>query len=118
MLRRVTFDLTGLPPTPAELQSFLDDVAPDAYEKQVDRLLASDHFGERWAAVWLDLARYADSRGFEKDKNRLGVWVYRDWVVNAFNRNLPYDRFVRCNSPAISTPRPRSNIVSPPHSTG
>ena len=94
LLRRVTFDLTGLPPTPAELQSFLDDVAPDAYEKQVDRLLASDHFGERWAAVWLDLARYADSRGFEKDKNRPGMWVYRDWVVNAFNRNLPYDRFV------------------------
>ena len=94
LLRRVSFDLTGLPPTPAELQAFLDDAAPDAYEKQVDRLLASDHFGERWAAVWLDLARYADSRGFEKDKNRPGVWVYRDWVVNAFNRNLPYDEFV------------------------
>ncbi|HEU5135431.1 MAG TPA: PSD1 and planctomycete cytochrome C domain-containing protein [Steroidobacteraceae bacterium] len=94
LLRRVSFDLTGLPPTPAELQSFLDDQAPEAYEKQVDRLLASEHFGERWAAVWLDLARYADSRGFEKDKNRPGVWVYRDWVVNAFNRNLPYDRFV------------------------
>jgi hypothetical protein len=94
LLRRVSFDLTGLPPTPAELQSFLDDDSPEAYEKQVDRLLASEHFGERWAAVWLDLARYADSRGFEKDKNRPGVWVYRDWVVNAFNRNLPYDRFV------------------------
>ena len=94
LLRRVSFDLTGLPPTPAELQNFIADAAPDAYEKQVDRLLASGHFGERWAAVWLDLARYADSRGFEKDKNRPGVWVYRDWVVNAFNRNLPYDRFV------------------------
>ena len=94
LLRRVSFDLIGLPPTPAELQSFLDDVAPDAYEKQIDRLFASNHFGERWAAVWLDLARYADSRGFEKDKNRPGVWAYRDWVVNAFNRNLPYDRFV------------------------
>ena len=94
LLRRVSFDLTGLPPTPAELESFLDDGGPDAYERQVDRLLASNHFGERWAAVWLDLARYADSRGFEKDKNRPGVWVYRDWVVNAFNRNLPYDRFV------------------------
>ena len=94
LLRRVSFDLTGLPPTPAELQTFLDDDAPDAYEKQVDRLLASSHFGERWAAVWLDLARYADSRGFEKDKNRPGMWVYRDWVVNAFNRNLPYDQFV------------------------
>jgi len=94
LLRRVSFDLTGLPPAPIELQSFLDDDAPDAYEKQVDGLLASNHFGERWAAVWLDLARYADSRGFERDKNRPGVWVYRDWVVNAFNRNLPYDRFV------------------------
>ncbi len=94
LLRRVSFDLTGLPPSPTELQSFLADDAPDAYEKQVDRLLASNHFGERWAAVWLDLARYADSRGFEKDKNRPGMWVYRDWVVNAFNRNLPYDRFV------------------------
>jgi hypothetical protein len=94
LLRRVSFDLTGLPPTPAELQSFLDDTTPDAYEKQVDRLLASNHFGERWAAVWMDLARYADSRGFEKDKNRPGMWVYRDWVVDAFNRNLPYDRFV------------------------
>jgi hypothetical protein len=94
LLRRVSFDLTGLPPTPDEIRTFLNDAAPDAYEKQVDRLLASEHFGERWAAVWLDLARYADSRGFEKDKNRPGVWVYRDWVVNAFNRNLPYDRFV------------------------
>lgn len=94
LLRRVSFDLTGLPPSPLELQAFLDDPSADAYEKQVDRLLASDHFGERWAAVWLDLARYADSRGFEKDKNRPGVWVYRDWVVNAFNRNLPYDQFV------------------------
>jgi hypothetical protein len=94
LLRRVSFDLTGLPPTPAELAAYLADDVPDAYEKQVDRLLASKHFGERWASVWLDLARYADSRGFEKDKNRPGVWVYRDWVVNAFNRNLPYDRFV------------------------
>jgi hypothetical protein len=94
LLRRVSFDLTGLPPSPAELQAFLDDDAPDAYDRQVDRLLASNHFGERWATMWLDLARYADSRGFEKDKNRPGVWVYRDWVVNAFNRNLPYDRFV------------------------
>ncbi len=94
LLRRVSFDLTGLPPSPLELQAFLDDTRADAYEKQVDRLLASKHFGERWAAVWLDLARYADSRGFEKDKNRPGVWVYRDWVVNAFNRNMPYDQFV------------------------
>ncbi len=94
LLRRVSFDLTGLPPTAEELQAFLADDTQGAYERQVDRLLASPHFGERWASVWMDLARYADSRGFEKDLNRPGVWVYRDWVVDAYNRNLPYDQFV------------------------
>lgn len=94
LLRRVSFDLTGLPPTDTQLQAFLADTAEGAYERQVDRLLASPHFGERWASLWMDLARYADSRGFEKDTNRPGVWVYRDWVVDAFNRNLPYDQFV------------------------
>jgi hypothetical protein len=94
LLRRVSFDLTGLPPTDDQLQAFLADDAANAYERQVDRLLASPHFGERWASLWMDLARYADSRGFEKDLNRPGVWVYRDWVVDAYNRNLPYDQFV------------------------
>jgi mono/diheme cytochrome c family protein len=93
LLRRVSFDLTGLPPTSAELAAFLADTSPGAYEKQVDRLLASPHYGERWAAMWLDLARYADSKGYEKDTNR-AMWPYRDWVIQAFNRNLPYDRFV------------------------
>ena len=93
LLRRLSLDLTGLPPTVAELNSFLNDKSPNAYEKQVDRLLASPHYGERWARVWLDGARYADSDGFEKDKPR-NVWFYRDWVINALNRDLPYDKFV------------------------
>ena len=94
LLRRVSLDLTGLPPTPDEQATYLSDSSPDAYEKQVDRLLASPHYGERWAALWLDLARYADSKGYEADRGRPGVWPYRDWVIDAFNRNLPYDQFV------------------------
>ncbi len=94
LLRRVSFDLTGLPPTPEEEAAYLADSSPGAYEKQVDRLLASPHYGERWASMWLDLARYADSKGYEADYNRPGVWPYRDWVIDAFNRNLPYDQFV------------------------
>ena len=94
LLRRVSLDLTGLPPTVEEQSAFRSDTSPDAYEKQVDRLLASPAYGERWASMWLDLARYADSYGYEADNLRLGVWVYRDWVVDAFNRNLPYDEFV------------------------
>ncbi len=93
-LRRVSLDLTGLPPTLEEQTAFLADASPDAYEKQVDRLLASPRYGERWAALWLDLARYADSKGYEADRERPGVWPYRDWVIDAFNRNLPYDQFV------------------------
>ncbi len=94
LLRRVSLDLSGLPPTPEEQAAFLADSSSDAYEKQVDRLLASPRYGERWAAVWLDLARYADSKGYEADRGRPGVWPYRDWVIDAFNQNLPYDQFV------------------------
>ena len=94
LLRRVSLDLTGLPSTPEELATYLADSSPGAYEKQVDRLLASPRYGERWAALWLDLARYADSKGYEADRGRPGVWPYRDWVIDAFNRNLPYDQFV------------------------
>lgn len=94
LLRRVSFDLTGLPPTAEEQAAFLADSAPDAYEKQVARLLDSPGYGERWASMWLDLARYADTKGYEKDNARPGVWPYRDWVIDAFNRNLPYDQFV------------------------
>ena len=94
LLRRVSLDLTGLPPTAAEEAAYLADSSPNAYEKQVDRLLASPGYGERWASMWLDLARYADTMGYEADRRRPGVWPYRDWVIEAFNRNLPYDQFV------------------------
>lgn len=92
LLRRVTLDLTGLPPTPAEIDAFLADAAPNAYEKVVTRLLASPHFGERMAWDWLDAARYADSNGYQGDNDRT-MYPWRDWVIDAFNRNLPYDRF-------------------------
>jgi hypothetical protein len=93
-LRRVTLDLTGLPPTPAEIRAFLADNTPKAYERVVDRLLASPHYGERMAMPWLDIARYADTHGFHIDSHR-EMWPWRDWVVKAFNQNLPYDQFVR-----------------------
>ncbi len=92
LLRRVSLDLTGLPPTPAELDAFLADTTPDAYDRVVDRLLASPRYGERWARPWLDLARYADTNGYEKD-NRRSIWKYRDWVIDALNRDLPFDQF-------------------------
>jgi hypothetical protein len=95
LLRRVTYDLTGLPPTPAELDAFAADKSPAAYEKVVDRLLASPHYGERWAMKWLDVVRYADTNGFELDADRPHAWRYRDYVVHAFNSDKPYDRFVR-----------------------
>jgi hypothetical protein len=93
LLRRLSLDLTGLPPTIEEVDAFLFDNSADAYERQVERLLASPHYGERWGRHWLDAARYADSDGFEKDKPRF-IWKYRDWVIDALNRDLPYDRFV------------------------
>ncbi len=93
LLRRASLDITGLPPTPEEEAAFAADNSSNAYEKQVDRLLASPRYGERWASMWLDLARYADSMGFEKDLSR-NVWPYRDWVVYAFNSNMPYDQFL------------------------
>ncbi len=92
LLRRVSLDLTGLPPTSAEATEFFSDKSPNAYEKAVDRLLASPAFGERWATMWLDLARYADSKGYEKDVAR-SIWKYRDWVIDAFNRDMPFDQF-------------------------
>ena len=92
LIRRVSLDLIGLPPTPAEIDAFLADSAPDAYERLVDRLLASPHYGERWARPWLDLARYADSNGYEKDALRT-MWKYRDWVITALNDDMPFDRF-------------------------
>ena len=92
LLRRVSFDLTGLPPSPKELDDFLNDKSPDAYEKVVDRLLASPRYGERMAFEWMDAARYADTNGYQIDGER-SMWRWRDWVIAAFNRNLPFDQF-------------------------
>jgi hypothetical protein len=92
LIRRVSLDLIGLPPSIEEVDAFVADKSPNAYEILVDRLLASSHYGERWARHWLDLARYADSHGYESDPLR-SMWKYREWVIEAFNRNLPFDQF-------------------------
>src|SRR5262245_34099365 len=92
LIRRVTLDLTGLPPTPEVVDSFLADPTPEAYEKVVDRLLASPRYGERMAIRWLEAARYADTNGYQTDAERI-MWRWRDWVINAYNRNLPFDQF-------------------------
>lgn len=92
LIRRLSLDLTGLPPTVEEVEQFVNDTDPKAYDKLVTRLLDSPAYGERWAAMWLDLARYADSAGYANDPPRT-IWMYRDWVINAFNRNMPFDQF-------------------------
>jgi hypothetical protein len=112
LLRRLSLDLTGLPPTPAEVAAFLADRSPDAYERQVDRLLASPRYGERMALEWLDLARYADTHGYHIDSHR-DMWPWRDWVIDAFNRNLPYDRFTIEQLAGDLLPNPtRSQLVA------
>jgi hypothetical protein len=95
LIRRLSLDLTGLPPTPEEVEAFVADRSPDAYEKLVDRLLASPHYGERWARHWLDLARWAESEGYESNHLRPYAWRYRDYVVRSLNADKPYDRFLR-----------------------
>ncbi len=95
LIRRVTLDLIGLPPTPQEVDAFIADQSPDAYQKLIDRLLASPHYGERWGRHWLDLARYAETDGFEHDAVRPHSWRYRDYVIRAFNEDRPYDQFIR-----------------------
>ncbi|MBA4066663.1 MAG: hypothetical protein C0501_23750, partial [Isosphaera sp.] len=95
LLRRATFDLTGLPPTPAEIDAFLADTSPEAWEQVVDRLLASPAYGERWGRHWLDVARYADSNGLDENTAFANAWRYRDYVVRAFNADKPFDRFVK-----------------------
>src|SRR5438045_1650756 len=92
LIRRLSLDLTGLPPTISEVENFVHDRSPDACERLVERLLASPHYGERAGRQWLDVARYADTNGYEKDKPR-SIWPYRDWVINALNRDLPFDHF-------------------------
>ncbi len=108
LIRRVSLDLTGLPPTPQEVDAFLADHSPQAYEKVVDRLLASPHYGERWAAMWLDLARYADTNGYEKDLRRL-MWKYRDWVINAFNQDMSFRDFTIQQIAGDMLPKPSNH---------
>jgi hypothetical protein len=93
LIRRLSLDLTGLPPTIREVDEFVEDRRPDAYERVVERLIASPHYGERWGRHWLDLARYSDSNGYSIDAPR-SIWKYRDWVINALNRNMGFDQFV------------------------
>lgn len=95
LIRRLSFDLHGLPPAPEEVEAFVTDAAPDAYERLVDRLLANPHYGERWGQHWLDVVRYAETEGFEYDRTIPGAWNYRDYVVRSFNQDKPFDRFVR-----------------------
>ena len=95
LIRRLSFDLLGLPPAPEAVAAFESDTAPDAYERLVERLLASPHYGERWARHWLDIARFGESDGFERDQLRDHSWRYRDWIVESFNRDLPYDQFAK-----------------------
>ena len=95
LLRRATFDLTGLPPTPQEVQAYLSDNSPKAFERVIDRLLASPHYGEKWARHWLDRARYAESEGFKNDETRPTAWRYRDYVIKSFHQDKPYHRFGR-----------------------
>ncbi|UCF37387.1 MAG: DUF1549 domain-containing protein, partial [Acidobacteriota bacterium] len=108
LIRRVSLDLTGLPPKPEEVDAFVNDGAPDAYEKVVDRLLSSPGYGERWAGMWLDLARYADTKGYERDPGR-EIWHYRDWLIRAFNRDLPFDQFTVEQLAGDMLPEPTSD---------
>ncbi len=108
LIRRVTLDLTGLLPTPADVKAYLEDSSPDAYVKVVDRLLASKHYGERQARHWLDLARYADSNGFTVDGAR-SIWPYRDWVINALNDDMPFDQFTREQLAGDLLPKPSTS---------
>ncbi|HZK82901.1 MAG TPA: DUF1549 domain-containing protein, partial [Humisphaera sp.] len=109
LIRRVTFDLTGLPPTPAEVTAFASDASPDAYARLVDRLLKSPRYGERWARHWLDLVRYSDTMGYEYDFDLYNAWRYRDYVIRAFNDDLPYDQFVQEHLAGDLLPHPRRN---------
>src|SRR5580765_3908538 len=95
LIRRLSFDLIGLPPTPDEVRQFAADGRPDSYERLVDRLLASPRYGERWARHWLDVVHYGESHGYDKDKPRPNAWPYRDYVIRAFNSDKPYSRFVQ-----------------------
>ena len=106
LLRRITYDLTGLPPTAAEIEAFIADPSPDAYEQVVDRLLASPQYGVKWARHWLDLVRYAETDGYERDRKKPFVWRYRDWVTDALNQDMPYAQFLRAQLAGDEFPSP------------
>ncbi len=95
LIRRLSFDLLGLPPTPAEIDAFVRDKSPDAYERLVDKLLDSPRYGERWARHWLDVVHYGDTHGYDKDKVRPNAWPYRDYLIRAFNEDRRYSRFIK-----------------------
>ncbi|GIW93963.1 MAG: hypothetical protein KatS3mg110_2004 [Pirellulaceae bacterium] len=113
LVRRLYLDLIGIPPTPEEADAFVNDTAPDAYDRLVDRLLASPRYGERWARRWLDLARYADTNGYEKDRPR-SIWPYRDWVIRAFNDDMPFDQFTieQLAGDMLPSPTPSERIAT------
>ncbi len=114
LIRRLTYDLTGLPPTPEEVDAFLADHAPDAWERLVERLLASPHYGERWGRHWLDLVRYAETNGYERDTDKPFMWRYRDWVIEALNADMPFDRFAleQLAGDELDSPTPSSITAS------
>ena len=113
LIRRATFDLHGLPPTPDEIAAFVYDRSPNAWEKVIDRLLASPRYGECWGRHWLDVARFAESQGFERDKIRDHAWRYRDYVIRSLNEDKPYDHFVREQIAGDVLPEPtRDSIVA------
>ena len=118
LIRRLSLDLIGLPPTPEEVEAFVTDQSPDAYEKLVDRLLASPHYGERMAVPWLDVVRFADTVGFHGDQNQ-NIFPYRDYVIDAFNRNKPFDQFtIEQTRRRSAAERHRPSSASRPASTG
>ncbi len=111
LIRRASFDLIGLPPSFEEVEAFVQDDRPDAFERVIDRLLCSPHYGERWARYWLDLVRFAETDGYERDRQKPFAWRYRDWVIKAFNRDLPYDQFVIQQLAGDELPKPTEQTV-------
>ena len=120
LIRRVSLDLTGLPPPGSDVDAYLSDPSPAAYERFVDKLLESPHYGERWAAQWLDLARYADSDGYEKDSERPYAWRWRQWVIEALNDNMPFDRFTieQIAGDVLSDPSVEQRVATGFHRNG
>src|SRR5262249_53974776 len=107
LIRRLSFVLTGLPATPGEVDAYLADTAPDAYERVVNRLLASPHFGEHWARHWMDVVRYSDTYGYESDISAKGAWRYRDYLIRAFDHDVPFDQLIREQIAGDLLPIPR-----------